>query len=260
MSGFLFNDVIFGPVNSRRLGSSLGINLLPVTGKLCNFNCIYCECGLTSNNISQLIDKVPLRERVKNALETSLLKIKNEGTKLDSITFAGNGEPTLHPEFANIMDDVLFLRNTILPETKISILTNSTTSGKPDIFNALLKADQNIMKLDAGTEKMFRAINRCKIDITLEDIVKNLVNFKGNLIVQSLFLRVKINGRIIDNTDSSEIEAWLNNIIKIKPKMLMLYPIARGTPINGIEKINFDELNKIAIKANNLCIKTRVYE
>lgn len=259
MSGFLFNDIIFGPVNSRRLGVSLGINLLPVSGKLCNYNCIYCECGLT-HDISKISSKIPSREKIKRALEFSFINMKQKGEKPDSITFAGNGEPTLHPEFAEIIDDVINFRNMFLPDTKISVLTNATTAANPLIFSALMKADSNIMKLDAGTEEMYQKINRCRTGIKLSDIVENLLRFNGNLIVQTLFIKGDFKGQYIDNTTLSEINPWLGYLQKITPKSVMIYPIARATPLKGLEKVKFDELKKIADKVKAIGLKAEVYE
>jgi len=258
MSGFLFSNIIFGPVNSRRLGLSLGVNLLPVNSKLCNFNCIYCECGLTHKGIEEQ-KNIPSRNTVRNNLESSLIRLRETGKLPDSITFAGNGEPTLHPDFASIIDDTMELRSSISPNTEISVLTNATTAGNNIIINALKKVDKNIMKLDAGTQVMFETINRCKSGVTLSDIVKNMTVFDGKLIVQSLFVRGNFRGAYIDNTITAEINEWLKHLARIRPENVMIYPIARETPLEGLEKISKEELNTISSKVHEIGLNAEVY-
>jgi len=257
--GFLFNNIIFGPVNSRRFGISLGINLLPRNNKLCNYNCIYCECGLTPEDSIIAEKRLPDKDEVKRDLEVSLIGMLNNNLPIDSITFAGNGEPTLHPQFLDIVDEVIELRNKYYPSTKVSVLTNATTAGNPNIMSALMKVDQNVMKLDVGTEEMYTLINRCRWDIKLSDIVSYLIRFNGKLIVQSLFLRGEVNGKIIDNTLSSEIEKWLIHLDKIRPAKVMIYSIARATPLAGIRQVPLQELQLIAEKVDNIGIKAEVY-
>lgn len=259
MSGFLFSEVIFGPVKSRRLGVSLGINLLPTELKICNFNCIYCECGWTINSDNKNT-QLPSREEVKNALENKLIELSKNNISIDSITFAGNGEPSIHPHFSNIVDDIINLRNKYFPEAKTTLLSNAGLLNDKSVLEAILKLDNNILKLDAGSDKMFHLINRCAENIKIQDVVENLKKFRGKLIVQTLFLRGEYNGEIIDNTSEYEIDKWLIHLLEIKPEYVMIYPIERETPANNIEKISRNELNKIAQKANHLGIKTKVYD
>ncbi|MCX6232216.1 MAG: radical SAM protein [Bacteroidetes bacterium] len=258
MSGFLFNEIIFGPVKSRRLGISLGINLLPTNHKVCNYNCVYCECGWNKELNADDI-KLPARIEIKNALEERLIKLKNENMPLDSITFAGNGEPSIHPEFIGIVDDVIELRNKYYPTARTTVLSNAGLLNNDAIFEALIKLDNNILKLDAGTDKMYHLINRGSKHIFLDEIVENLKKFKGKLVIQTLFLKGKYNDEIIDNTTKEEVEAWLKHIAEIRPEYVMIYPIDRATPADNLEKIERKQLEAIAARVNALGIKTKVY-
>jgi len=258
MAGFLFDEIIFGPVKSRRFGISLGINLLPFTHKFCTFNCVYCECGWTRIDPSQPINWY-IREIIKNSLEQHLIGLKEQGVMPDNITFAGNGEPTMHPDFAGIIQDCLFLRDEHFPKAKLTVLTNSTTLDNQDIFNALFMVDNNVMKLDAGLEKTFQQINRPMIKTTLAHTVENLKQFNGDLIIQSLFVRGKVGETIIDNTTNEEIAAWLHHIEQINPRLVMIYPIDRPTPSGQLDKIPESELQAIANKVKTLGINTEVY-
>ncbi len=253
----LFHDIIFGPVKSRRLGVSLGINLLPADHKYCNFDCIYCECGWTEKKT--LRHKLPKREAVSRLLGARLADLKEIGPYPDAITFAGNGEPTIHPDFPGILDDTLELRNQYFPEAVVTVLSNASTLNKPQIFQALQKADNNVLKLDAGTEETFRAINNPRSKITLATVVKHLKAFDGNLIIQSLFVRGENKGEIIDNTTEKEFTAWLKLINEIRPRYVMIYPIDRATPGGKLEKLSFEELLRISEKVEASGIKTQVF-
>jgi wyosine [tRNA(Phe)-imidazoG37] synthetase (radical SAM superfamily) len=258
MSTFLFDKIIFGPVKSRRLGVSLGINLLPSTRKVCNFNCIYCECGWTStSDISNQL--LPTREEVFNALYQKLASMKEKGQTPDVITFAGNGEPTLHPEFPGIIDDSIVLRNKYFPETRIAVLSNSTAISKPAIRKALLKVDSNILKLDSAFDLTIKIHNQPRVNIKVEDLIKELKQFKGELIVQTLFLSGSYKGKVIDNTTPEEISAWLKAIERIKPSEVMIYTISRDTPDGGLlKKVPLSKLKYIASLVNKLGIETQV--
>ncbi|HSG68631.1 MAG TPA: radical SAM protein [Bacteroidales bacterium] len=258
MAGFLFHETVFGPVMSRRLGVSLGINLLPVDYKYCTFNCVYCECGWT-NKKPKNSDGLPTRDQVLDLLKGKLKALKREGKAPDAITFAGNGEPTIHPEFAGIIDDTITLRDEFFPEARITVLSNASMLERDHVFNALLKVEDNIQKLDAGTEKMFRLINQPGGNLTLEKVVDLLCQFNGRLIIQTLFLRGEHNGEKVDNTSNAEIEAWLGKLKKINPQYVMIYPIDRATPEQNIEKVSFDELNRIAGKVQEIGLKTKVF-
>ncbi len=258
MSGFLFDKIVFGPVHSRRLGVSLGMNLLPTDHKICSFNCIYCECGWTK--VSK-IDKFtfPPANIVKQFLEKKLIEMRDNNELPEAISFAGNGEPTLHPEFAEIINNTIELRNQYSPKSKVDVLSNATMLHLPNVVNALKKVDMNILKLDAGTEETYRNINCPLTDITLEKIVAGLKQFTSNLIIQTLFVRGELNGKIIDNTTETEVNEWLKYLRDIKPDLVMIYPIARATPAKGLEKVSMNELEIIASKVKKFGFKTEVY-
>ncbi|MFH0865270.1 MAG: radical SAM protein [Bacteroidota bacterium] len=258
MAGFLFDSVVFGPVHSRRLGVSLGMNLLPTGYKYCTFNCIYCECGWTK--ISG-IDKIefPPAIVVRQYLEKKLREMQESNSLPETISFAGNGEPTLHPEFSEVIDYTIALRNKFSPGSKIAVLSNSTMLHLPEVVNALKKIELNLLKLDAGTEKTFRLLNDPQLDISLSDIIQNLKLFNSKLIIQTLFIRGNYNGNLIDNTTDEEVNLWLEHLKEIKPERVMIYPIARGTPVRGLEKISIKELEAIAEKVRNIGLKPEVY-
>ena len=258
MATFLFDKIIFGPVRSRRLGVSLGINLLPATRKVCNFNCIYCECGWTSDiNIEN--EPLPSRKEVYKALEMKLSSMKQKHQQPDVITYAGNGEPTLHPEFPGIIEDSISLRNKYFPDAKIAVLSNSTSITKPKIREALLKVDSNILKLDSAFDLTVKIHNQPRVNVKVDELIENLKGLNGRLIVQTLFLRGKFKGKVIDNTTPEEIDAWLKAIERIKPSEVMIYTISRDTPDGGkFSKIPLPELKYFASLVNNLGIQTQV--
>ena len=258
MSGFLFSDIVFGPVRSRRLGDSLGINLLPVARKFCSFNCIYCECGWTPDETTER-KPLPKREEIAQLLEGKLLELKENNMPPDALTFAGNGEPTIHPEFDLIVKDTIALRDKYFPKAYTTVLSNSSMIHKPNIFEALKMVDKNILKLDAGSQEQMERINLPHTSINIESLVDNLSKFNGDVIVQTLFLRGSHNDQIIDNTSEEEIQLWLSHIEKIKPKLVMIYPIDRRTPAKDLEKISKDELQEIAERVHLLGIKTEIF-
>jgi len=258
MSGFLFHETVFGPVMSRRLGVSLGINLLPVDYKYCTFNCIYCECGWTHDKAGGS-KELPARNTVSSKLEEKLRIMQKDGQVPDAITFAGNGEPTIHPEFPEIIEDTIHLRDRYFPDTRVTVLSNASMLHREEIFNALKAIDDNIQKLDAGSDKMFQLINQPAGKLKLEKIVEQLGRFSGNLIIQTLFLRGMHNGHAVDNTTDEEIGQWISHLKKIQPEYVMIYPIDRSTPEQDIEKISFEELSEIAKKVNNEGINIKVF-
>lgn len=257
MPTFLFDKTIFGPVYSRRLGVSLGVNLLPVDRKFCNFNCIYCECGWTNAPGGKLV--LPDRTGLKEALTIKLRELKGTTNEPDTITFAGNGEPTIHPEFSAIIDDTIMIRNKFSPATKIGVLSNASTLRKPNVVEALKKVDQNIQKLDTGIEETFQFLNQPRRSITVNTIVEYLELFKGKLILQTMFLRGEYNGNYIDNTSEKELEAWLPLVKRIKPEYVMIYSIDREAPAPGLKKISEVELNDVAKKVEEIGVRTKVY-
>lgn len=258
MPTFLFDKIVFGPVKSRRLGISLGINLLPATRKICNFNCIYCECGWTMSSAVQN-EPLPSRREVYEALEQRLSGMKQKKLAIDVITYAGNGEPTLHPEFPGIIDDSIKLRDKYFPKAKIAVLSNSSSIGKPGIREALLKVDSNILKLDSAFELTVKIHNQPRVNFKIGELIENLRQFKGRLIIQTLFVRGNFKDRIIDNTTPDEIEAWLEALKRIRPSEVMIYTISRDTPVEGqLEKVPLQELRKIAMRVKELGIETQV--
>jgi wyosine [tRNA(Phe)-imidazoG37] synthetase (radical SAM superfamily) len=258
MSTFLFDEIIFGPVKSRRLGVSLGINLLPVKKKICNFNCVYCECGWTHDSENKN-NKLPIRSEVYEALEHKLVELKNNKQAPDVITYAGNGEPTLHPEFAGIIDDSIALRNQYFPEAKIAVLSNATTIFLPSIKEALLKIDMNILKLDSAIDSTIKIHNQPRSNVVAAELIKSLASFNGKIIIQTLFLRGIHDGKELDNTTPVEINAWLNALKKIKPSEVMIYTISRDTPEGStLKKVPLGELKGIASRVESLGFKTQV--
>ena len=258
MSTLLFDKLVFGPVYSRRLGVSLGINLLPNDSKYCNFNCIYCECGWTKNkNGKNLI--LPDRKTLKSILSEKLQKLRGIINEPDTITFAGNGEPTIHPDFAGIIDDTIEVRDNYSPQTVISVLSNASMLHKPEVTDALMKIEKNIMKLDTGIEETFKSLNQPNGNLKLQKVVEHLEAFNGKVIIQTLLIRGSYNGSYIDNTSEKELNAWLPLIKMINPEYVMIYPIDRGTPAKGLEKISEPELIKIADRVEAEGINTEVY-
>lgn len=246
MSTFLFDKTIFGPVVSRRLGISLGINLLPNDSKLCSFDCIYCECGWNPKKRHKKV-VLPTRNEVSALLRVELLKMNDESIIPDVITFAGNGEPTLHPEFPGIIDDTIQIRNELCPNARIAVLSNSTMLHKSGVIQSLKKVDDNILKLDSGIISTILLLDQPVGKFDLQKVIRNLKQFDGELIIQTMFIRGKFNGQVIDNTTESELIAWKELLNEIRPKSVMIYTIARDTPTNDLQKIPLYELEKIAL-------------
>jgi len=239
----LYPSPIFGPVKSRRLGTSLGVNLMPNDRKICTFDCIYCECGLNSSHTSRT--KRPTTDEVKRALENRLQQFAKEGLHLDVITFAGNGEPTAHPDFSAIIDNTIALRDQYCPQAKISVLSNATLLYNKDVFAALQRVDNNIQKLDTIDHEFIQRIDRpcCKYDVNR--VVEQLEKFEGNVIIQTMFLHGKVDGVEVDNTTPSYVTPWLEALQRIRPRQVQIYTIDRATPIDTLEKATPDELNAI---------------
>ncbi len=247
----LFREIIYGPVHSRRLGVSLGINLLPLNGKLCSFNCIYCECGWNEDN---RVDRPRFnsREDVRDTLKAKLQEMRKEGPLPDVITFAGNGEPTLHPEFEGIIDDTIALRDEFAPNAKISVLSNATQLHREEVCRALAKVDNNILKLDSAINDTAKAIDLPRGEYDTEHIIEQMQRFKGQMTLQTMFLRGNHAGEIIDNTTELEIEAWLTAVRRISPRDVMVYSIDRATPCQELEKVSREELESIAERVRAL--------
>ena len=243
---FLFNEIIFGPIHSRRLGLSLGVNLFPIDAKICSFNCIYCECGFNTNMQES---PIPNREQVRETLEAKLKEMVAVGQIPDVITFAGNGEPTLHAEFEGIIDDTISLRNKYCPTAKVSVLSNSTRVHKPHIFAALNKVDNNILKFDSAIDRTMKLMDQpVGKHINVTWFIEQLKKFEGRLIIQTMFLRGEVNGEKLDNTTYEEVEAWLSALEQIRPQQVMIYSLDREAPTQNLQKVNVEELNDIAEK------------
>jgi len=240
----LWKNIFYGPVISRRLGYSLGVNLLPNKKKICNFNCIYCECGL--NEKFKQKEPLPTLTEFENALKETFEYFKNINQVINHITFSGNGEPTLHPDFDKIIDITIKYRNIYYPDTKIAVLTNSTRLHIEKVYNALQKIDVPICKLDAGTEKQFQLIDAPEIKISLEEITDRLKNFGNKVIIQTIFLKGFVNNQLVDNTTNEELNEYVKRLKIIKPHKVMIYSIDRKTPFDTLEAISKEELEKIA--------------
>jgi len=258
MPGILFDEIVFGPVKSRRFGVSLGINLLPLHGKLCSFNCVYCECGLNEENKKQKPVLFKAAE-INASLQSRFEALKTGGLNPDTITFAGNGEPTLHPEFETIVENTILLRNEFFPKAKITVLSNATRLDRSTVKRALLRIDNNVLKLDAGTNETFLAINRPTNPITLEKIVDELKKFEGHLVIQTMLIRGEVDGKQVDNTTEAELALWLNHVKEINPKLVMLYPIDRQTPYRTLEKVPESEFVALAARIEEMGIKAEVF-
>ena len=240
----LFSEIAYGPIHSRRLGTSLGMELMPLDHKLCTFNCVYCECGW---NEPVHHPKLPTREEVKAALEKKLSTIDNQQSSIDVITFSGNGEPTLHPDFLGIIQDTCALRDTYCPNAKVSVLSNSTQLGRPDVVEALRLCDNRILKLDAATDEMMRRIDLpVNEQLTVEQIIEWLAQFNGDFTLQTCFLRGEHAGKPIDNTTPDQLEAWYQAVETLRPKQIMIYVIDRKTPEENLSKISREEMESIA--------------
>ena len=252
----LYDNIIFGPIRSRRLGLSLGVNLLPIESKLCSFDCIYCECGWNDEHPGKR--RFNAREDVRAMLEETLQKMVADGTPPDVITFAGNGEPTMHPDFENIIEDTIALRDKHCPAAKVSVLSNATQIHREDVRRALLRVDNNILKLDSAFDETVQLVNKPQGAYTVARTVELLKAFEGNLILQTMFLRGEYLGKRVDNTTEEEVAAWLKLVEEIRPKQVMVYSLDRDTPCQTLEKVEKEELREIAARVEALGIPCSV--
>lgn len=240
----LFGEIAYGPIHSRRLGTSLGMEIMPLEHKLCTFNCVYCECGW---NEPVHHPQLPTRAEVREALENKLSALSSQQSALDVITFSGNGEPTLHPDFNGIIRDTIELRDRYFPNAKVSVLSNSTQLGRADLVEALQLCDNRILKLDAATDTMMRRIDLpVNEQLTVATIMGWLKQFNGDFTLQTCFLRGEHKGARIDNTTPEELAAWYQAVDELHPKQIMIYVIDRKTPEEHLEKISRDEMEQIA--------------
>ncbi len=249
----LFHDIIFGPVRSRRLGLSLGVNLLPTESKLCSFDCIYCECGWNAEHPG--LRQFNARDDVRKQLEATLRRMAADATPPDVITFAGNGEPTLHPEFEAVIGDTIALRDALCPAAKVSVLSNATQIHRDDVRRALLRVDNNILKLDSAFDETVRRMNNPQsAEYSVHRIVEQMKRFGGRMILQTMFLRGICNGMPVDNATEEEIAAWLRIVAAIRPRQVMVYSLDRDTPCKTLEKVPREELQAIATRVEALGI------
>lgn len=247
MQTVLFHSTIFGPIHSRRLGTSLGVNLSPVDGKICTFDCLYCEAGYNAQGPGK--SGLPPRAEVARLLRQKLAEMKNAGEKLDVITFSGNGEPTVHPEFAGIIDDTIAARDEFFPDVKISVLCNSTQLHRHDVCDALRKVDNNILKLDSAVEATMQALDRPNSPgFTLDVLLPQLQAFGPQAIIQTMLTRGTHDGVRIDNTTPEEIDALIEAYRRIRPAEVMLYTIDRRTPEQSLEHVSREELAAAAAR------------
>ena len=234
-----FHNLVFGPIHSRRLGSSLGINLLPEHGKLCNFDCIYCECGWNRDGRGDTV--MPSAEEVSHALEAKLKECAEQGTPIDSITFSGHGEPTLNPHFPEIIAQTVSLRDRYCPRAKVSVLTNATTVNRPEIFEALTKVDNPIMKLDASTYDGVVLVNRPSGSYDIEAIVSGLSRFCGDFVLQTMFLK----SPEFDTASEGNLPGWMDIVRRLRPREIMVYTLDRETPEKDLEKYTVEEMTAL---------------
>ena len=243
MSTIIYPSPIFGPVHSRRLGISLGINLMPADGKVCSFDCIYCECGLNGDHRPKL--PRPTREEVALKLEEKLQQMKAEGLLPDVLTFAGNGEPTCHPHFAEIIGDTIRLRDQYCPKAKVSVLSNSTMIHRQQVHDALMLVDNNILKLDTVDPIYINKVDRPQSTYDVDKIIERLKAFNGHVIIQTMFMQGSASDESVDNTGEAYVAPWLEAVKEIAPQQVMIYTIDRETPTQGLLKATHEQLDAI---------------
>lgn len=232
-------ELVFGPIHSRRLGSSLGINLLPTKGKLCNFDCVYCECGWNKDGRGDR--RLPTAAELRSTLEEKLKECRDAGTPIDSITFSGDGEPTLNPDFPEIIDITISLRDKYFPQAKVSVLSNATRIFREDVFEALRKVDNPILKIDAPTDALAARINQPQGEYHVEDVVADLMRFEGNFVLQTMFLR----SPSFDSSSPEVLDGWMNIVRKLKPREVMVYTLDREAPAERLEKFSVEEMRTL---------------
>lgn len=237
----LREETVFGPIFSRRLGTSLGINLLPEKGKICNFDCIYCECGWNKDGRDDTV--IPTAAKVSADLENMLVRLQKQGTKVDSITFSGDGEPTINPAFPQIIDDTLRLRDELAPTAKVSVLSNATRVHLPEVFHALSKVDNPIMKIDAPTNALIEKVNKPAPGYDIARVVEALEQFQGNFVLQTCMLRSKEYD--FDSSRPEVLDGWMDIVRRLRPREIMVYTIDRPTPAQGLEKFTVEEMTAL---------------
>ena len=243
MSTIIYPSPVFGPVHSRRLGISLGINLLPADGKVCSFDCIYCECGFNKDHRPTL--PLPTPDLVAEKLEAKLKEMAADGQLPDVLTFAGNGEPTCHPHFPEIIESVIRLRDQYCPKAKVSVLSNSTMIHRQDVHDALMRVDNNILKLDTIDPIYINKVDRPNGSYDVNAIIEHMKAFNGHIIIQTMFMRGSLEGASVDNTGEEYVGPWLEVVKEIRPQQVMIYTIDRETPTQGLLKATHEQLDLI---------------
>jgi len=232
-----FEEIAFGPIFSRRLGSSLGVNILPPRGKLCNFDCIYCELGWNKDGVSD--GRMPSADMVREALDAKLSACAVSGAALDSITFSGNGEPTLNPEFPQIVDVTLELRDRYYPNAKVTVFTNSTTLKNPSVVAALAKVDWPVLKVDAVSPERVACVNKPSGRWNLETIKSGMKALGGRFLLQTIFFQSS------DYDTADELEQWMEFVREVRPKHIMVYTIDRETPQKDLRKYSVVQMTEM---------------
>lgn len=256
MPTILFSSPVFGPVHSRRLGLSLGVNLLPADGKLCTFDCLYCECGLNAEHRPK--SDMPSRVVVAEKLEERIRLLAREGRPVDAITFAGNGEPTMHPDFAAIVDDTVAIRDRLAPSAKLCVLTNSTNLMKPEVAAALRRFDLPMFKLDALDADWVRRVNRPQCPYRQATLIEALKGWQGECVVQTMFLRGTVEGVSVDNTTDDFVEPWMRAVAEIRPKYVSIYSLDREASCRTLLKADSERLLAIGERVKALGIPVQV--
>lgn len=232
-------ETVFGPIHSRRLGTSLGINILPEKGKACNFDCIYCECGWNRDGRSDTT--LPTPAKVRGALEDKLSQMMLAGEHIDSITFSGDGESTIHPDFPRIIDDTLALRDIFYPKAKVSVLSNAARVHVPEVFEALKRVDNAIMKIDAPTDDLISRVNKPASGYSLARVIEGLKQFEGDFVLQTMFLK----SPDFDSSSPEVLNGWMDIVRILRPRQIMVYTIARPTPQLGLEKFSEEQMHSL---------------
>ena len=243
MSTVIYPGPVFGPVRSRRLGKSLGVNLSPVDGKICSFDCIYCECGL--NDERRPKSKMPSRQSVREALEARLSAMRDADDLPEAITYSGNGEPTSHPDFLNIVRDTLALRDKYCPQAKVCLLTNATHLNREDVFEAVRLIDRPCLKLDTVDADYIRLVDRPNARYDVKEVIERIKELNGRCIVQTMFLKGGYQGKDMDNTSDKYVLPWIEAVKEIAPRQVMIYTIDRETPDHDLQKATHEELDRI---------------
>lgn len=249
-----FDSIVFGPIRSRRLGSSLGVNLLPADGKICNFDCIYCECGLDRDGRTST--SIPALEDVKSALRQGIASAAESGVEVDSITFSGNGEPTLHPDFPEIIKETLALRDRFYPSAVVSVLSNATRLDKPEVVAALRSVDCPILKLDAVNDAMLRDMNVPAAGLSVDAIIDGMRRFEGEFVLQTMLLMAD---RPSLADDPEALARWMDIVRQLRPRLVTLYSLDRPAPVKGLQRLSAQQMQELVQPLINEGFNIKIY-